>query len=94
MVFGHSVAIPHTVQYAGERVVFAMGVARQPLRYKEQEVRVIFLLGVPENIDEDDSVLIRVYDEIISIAKDEAVLGRLSEAGSFQELLSALYRRK
>lgn len=94
MVFGHSVAIPHTVQYAGERVVFAMGVARQPLRYQEQEVRVIFLLGVPENIDEDDSVLIRVYDEIISIAKDEAVLGRLSEAGSFQELLSALYRRK
>lgn len=92
MVFGHSVAIPHTVQYAGERVVFAMGVARQPLRYQEHAVQVIFLLGVPDNIDADDSVLIRVYDEIISIARDEDILGRLSEAGSFQELLGALYR--
>lgn len=92
MVFGHSVAIPHTVQYASEQLVFAVGVSRKPLIHMEHEVRVIFLLGIPGNIDEDDSVLIRVYDEIISIANNGALLENLAGAGSFRELLGAMYR--
>lgn len=92
MVFGNSVAIPHTVQYASNELVFAVGVSREPMVHMKRAVQVIFLLGIPENIDEDDSVLIRVYDEIISIANDDVLLQALAEAGSFRELLGALYR--
>lgn len=92
MVFGQSVAIPHTVQYASDKLVFAVGVAKKPLSYHGHEVQVIFLLGVPENIDEDDSILIRVYDEIISVAKDERLLHAIVQAKTFQELLGTLYK--
>lgn len=92
MVFGKSVAIPHTVQYASDKLAFAVGVAKKPLSYHGHEVQVIFLLGVPENIDEDDSILIRVYDEIISVAKDERLLHDIVQAKTFQELLGTLYK--
>ncbi len=54
-------------------------------------MQVIFLLGVPENIEEDDSVLVRVYDEIITVAKDEEMVKRMVKARNYQALLSVLY---
>lgn len=92
MVFDHAVAIPHTVQYAGNRLVLAIGVFPKPIQYCDHEIRVVFLLGLPEQISSDDSLLIRVYDEIISIAQDSGLLDKITQAGNFQELLRALYR--
>ena len=80
------------MQYASDKLAFAVGVAKKPLSYHGHEVQVIFLLGVPENIDEDDSILIRVYDEIISVAKDERLLHDIVQAKTFQELLGTLYK--
>ena len=92
MVFGKSVAIPHTVQYATDKLLFAVGVSIKPLDYHGNDVQVIFLLGVPENIEEDDSVLVRVYDEIITVAKDEEMVEQLVKARNYQALLSVLYK--
>lgn len=92
MVFDHAVAIPHTVQYAAERLVLAIGVFSEPIHYHDHEIRVIFLLGLPEQISSDDSLLIRVYDEIISITQDVGLLNKITQADSFQALLRALYR--
>ena len=92
MVFGKSVAIPHTVQYATDKLLFAVGVSTKPLDYHGNNVQVIFLLGVPENIEEDDSVLVRVYDEIITVAKDEEMVRQLVKARNYQALLSVLYK--
>ena len=92
MVFGKSVAIPHTVQYATDKLLFAVGVSTKPLDYHGNDVQVIFLLGVPENIEEDDSVLVRVYDEIITVAKDEEMVKQLVKARNYQALLSVLYK--
>lgn len=92
MVFDHAVAIPHTVQYAAERLVLAIGVFPEPIHYHDHEIRVIFLLGLPEQISSDDSLLIRVYDEIISITQDAGLLNKITQADSFQALLRALYR--
>lgn len=93
MVFDHAVAIPHTVQYAAERLVLAVGVFPVPIRYQDHEIRVIFLLGLPEQISSDDSLLIRIYDEIISITQDTGLLNKITQADSFQALLRVLYRR-
>ncbi|MGN1015100.1 MAG: BglG family transcription antiterminator [Butyricicoccus sp.] len=93
MVFDHSIAIPHSVQYAGDKLVLAIGVFPQPLQYRDHEIRVIFLLGLPEQIATEDNFLIRVYDEIITIAQDEGMLNRIAAADSFSALLRALYRQ-
>ena len=93
MVFDHSVAIPHTVQYAGGRLVLAVGTFPQPVRYQDRDVRVIFLLGLPEQVSSEDGLLIRVYEEIISLTRDDGLLDKIAGAADFQALLRALYRQ-
>ena len=93
MVFDHAVAIPHSVQYAKEKLVLAVGVFPIPIRHHGHEIRVIFLIGLPEQISEDDGLLIRIYDEIISITQDMTLLDRIAKAKCFQELLRVLYRQ-
>lgn len=91
-VFDHQVAIPHTVQYAGDRLVLAVGVCPRPVRQGDREVRTIFLMGLPEDAGRD-ALLVRVYEEIISITRDGALLDEIAKADSFQALLRALYRQ-
>ena len=91
-VFDRAVAIPHSVQYAGERLVLAIGACPKPIRQEDQEIKAIFLLGLPEDAGTDDTLLIRVYEEIISAAKDGELLEKISKANNFQALLRALYR--
>ena len=93
MVFDHAVAIPHTVQEAGDRLVLAVGVCSEPIRHQGHEIRIIFLLGLPQQADGEDGLLIRVYDEIIRITQDNDLLGRITAADSFPALLRALYRQ-
>lgn len=92
MVFDHAVAIPHSIQYASDKLVLAIGVFPEAVQYGEFEIRVIFLLGLPSQSASDDNLLIRVYDEIISITKDEELLNRIGSADSFSALLRVLYR--
>ena len=92
MVFDHEVAIPHHVQYAADKLILAIGVFPQPMEQKGRDVRVVFMMGLPEVDDANDSLLIRVYDEIISITHDSELLQKIAEADSFQTLLNVLYK--
>lgn len=91
-VFERLVAIPHTVQYASGRLTLAVGVCPQPIRQGEREVRTIFLMGLPQDAA-SDALLVRVYEEIISITRDREMLDKIAAANSFQALLRALYRQ-
>ena len=93
MIFGHSIAIPHSVQFVSDKLVLAVGISKQPICCNDHRVQVIFLLGIPQNLEADDNILIRVYDEIISLARNEEMLQKIASANSFQELLGALYKR-
>lgn len=92
MVFGNSVAIPHSVQYASDKLMLAVGVLPQAIQHNGQEIRIIFLLGLPRLVESDDTLLIRVYDEIISITKDKELLNKVCSAETFSDLLRVLYR--
>lgn len=93
MAFDHAVAIPHTVQRVGERLVLAVGVFPTSVRYRDRDIRLIFLLGLPEQVSSEDGILIRVYEEIISVTRDSALLDKIAGAKDFQALLRALYRQ-
>ena len=93
MVFDHAVAIPHSVQYAGDQRVLAIGVVHEPVRYQDHEIRGVFLLGLPRQTNEEEGLLIRVHDEIISITQDSGLLDKLAQSDSFPDLLRALYRQ-
>ncbi len=91
-VFDNQVAIPHTLQRAGDRLVLAVGVCPRSVRQGEREVRTIFLMGLPEDAGRD-TLLVRIYEEIISITNDKPLLDNIANADSFQALLRALYRQ-
>ncbi len=92
MVFD-SVAIPHSVQYANDRLVLSIGVCSGPIRHQGSDIRVVFLIGLPRNVGEDDDLLIRVYDEMIHIARDKELLDGIASADSLPALLRVLYRK-
>lgn len=93
MVFDHAIAIPHSVQYASDKLALAIGVSDTPIHSGEHDIRIIFLLGIPEKTDSDDGLLIRLYDEIISISQDMALLDKIAKSDSFYTLLKAMYRQ-
>lgn len=63
-----NIAIPHAVQKAGDAIVLSVGVFREPMPYKNDNIQVVFLLALPEEI-RDENLLICVYDEIMSLVK-------------------------
>ncbi len=93
MVFDNAIALPHAIQYAGDRIVLAIGVFPQAVKHRNNDIRVIFLLGIPESVDGDDNLLIRLYDEIITISQDPELRDRIASSQSYQDLQRALYRQ-
>ncbi|MDO4473956.1 MAG: PRD domain-containing protein [Eubacteriales bacterium] len=92
MVFDRSIAIPHSIQYVDDRIVLAIGVTDQPLTYHGYEISLIFLLGLPDTVNEEDKLLLRVYDELMTIATDEELKNNIMESKEYSTLLRALYR--
>lgn len=93
MIFEHSVAIPHAVQFASDKILLAIGVSKNPIKYDaNRDIQVIFLLGLPEQISDDDRLLIRMYDEIINITQDKELLEKMKKVNSYHDLLRILVR--
>jgi len=89
MVFGHNVAFPHTINEQKERkLVLALGVCSKKLASESgEEVQLIFLLALPKEKELDDSVLVRIYDELISIAQNEEYIAEITKAENYKQLV-------
>lgn len=92
MIFDKSIAVPHCIQYVDDRIVLAFGVLPEAIAHNGKTVQIIFLMGIPEKENEDEGFLIRVYDELMSIAADEELKEKLIHIKTFPELLRMLYR--
>lgn len=92
MAVGDGAAIPHTINKAGEEIILAIGVFSEPIIYREQEIRLIFLMALPEKSTSDE-LLVKLYDEIIAIMNDRELFDRLTASDSYPNLLRVLYRR-
>ena len=93
MIFDNGVAIPHGIQTANDRMLLAMGIFEEPVRHKGQEVRLIFFMALPEQSDADDMLMIRVYDELLEISRNTAMLDAIGHTQNYPELLRVLYKK-
>ena len=50
-------------------------------------MQLIFLLALPKNKELDDSVLVRIYDEMISIAQNEQYIAEITKAENYKQLV-------
>lgn len=88
MVFDKYIAIPHVINYKSSNIVLALGVLEENLSVeKDRNVRLVFLLGIPEELGENEILLIKIYNEIISIAKDENKVKEISKLKKYRDLV-------
>lgn len=84
MVLNGQIGFPHTTIPDADQVVFAMGVI--PHTQHEPGVKAVFVMGVPDKRDYDDTILIAVYDEIIRLASAPDQLAAISRLTSHEQL--------
>ena len=86
MVLDQNIAFPHTKNMLS-KLTLAMGVFPDMLKDdKYGNIRIIILLGIPESM-EDDTVLVRLYDDILSIGKKPDVIPKIHKMESYREFL-------
>lgn len=86
MVFDQYIALPHTVNHKSNKIELALGVFPEKVIADGREIKLVFLLGIPEQTDYDASVLVKIYDEIIRIASHKQLVDRLARTTSYEEL--------
>ena len=86
MVLDQNIAFPHTKNMLS-KLTLAMGVFPDMLKDdKYGNIRIIILLGIPESM-EDHTVLVRLYDDILSIGKKPDVIPKIQKMESYREFL-------
>ena len=94
MVFDAHIAIPHTVQSVSDQMTIAFGVCNPPIPYRGSAVEMVVLLALPEKIKrENNAVLIRIYDELMTLVKDAELMAVVSQATTYTEFTRAFYKR-
>ncbi len=94
MVLGQGVAVPHMINDQEDNFVVSLGILPQPIQHKDQDVQLIFLLGLPKNLQAKDDLLIRMYDEMITIMKSDDLVDKIASARTYANVLRVLYKRK
>lgn len=94
MVFDRGVAMPHTIQTANNDISIAIGVFHKAISFHDTPVRLIILIALPENLStKQDQLLIRIYDEIMTIVKDEELINLITQSTNYADFLRILYKR-
>lgn len=85
MIFNELIAFPHTVNYESNQLVISVGIFPEKMAGNNQ-TKLVFLLGLPEET-KDDTILVKIYDEIIAIANDRNTIEALLKVKSYKELI-------
>lgn len=87
MAINEFVALPHTINYKSRQILISLGISKDGVKINAHErIKLIFLICLPEQTN-DDAVLVKVYDEIITIANNEKAVEDISKIDNFKELI-------
>ncbi|MFC0273272.1 BglG family transcription antiterminator [Metabacillus herbersteinensis] len=87
MIFDNYIALPHTFNYKSDRMELALGVFPEKVIADGKQVKLVFLLGLPEQqTDNSEHLLVKIYDEIIRIATDESLVDKLARTTSYEDV--------
>lgn len=87
-VFGNEIVVPHIVDASGnQRILLQVGVFNQTVKYQGQSVRMIFLIGIPKELDYELSrVLSQIYDFVFLVINNNNLYQRLLNFDSAHSL--------
>lgn len=86
-IFEQGIGIPHAINKDSNKIVLCGGNSEK--KSENQEVQALFLLAVPETLDEEVSnIIIKLYDIIFLIAKNQQLFKRMIEIQDKEEFIS------
>lgn len=93
MILDQNIAFPHTKNMLS-KLTLAIGVFPDMLKdEKYGNIRLVIMLGIPESM-KDDTVLVRLYDDILAIGKNPDVISKIQNMKSYKELLLYIAEEK
>ena len=95
MTFDNGIAIPHAENKDYKKFILSVGIYSSKIKQKDKLVKVVFLIGVSEEIDsENEKMLTFIYDKIFSIAVDERLYKEMVNVKNVEEIKTLLLRKE
>jgi lichenan operon transcriptional antiterminator len=88
-VFENGIAIPHVIDDspAATSILLRIGIFKQPVKYQNRPVRFIFLIGIPQKLDQNlNRTLSQLYDLIFMISRQPSLAANLLDYDDTQPL--------
>lgn len=88
-IFSNGIAIPHAIDYsAKERILVSVGILDNKILFKKNELKLIFLIGIPENLNKElIDATSRLYDFIGLISRNEILYDNFISYDSSKQLI-------
>ena len=91
-MISNGIAIPHAVDGSGKsRVLLALGVVKNKVTYNRTNLKLIFLIGIPQELDnsliEANS---RVYDLILTISQNQILFENVKNFDNHRAFIQML----
>lgn len=91
MVFDRYIAFPHTFNNRSESIELAIGVFPEKVVADGKEVKLVFLLGLPERQnDHNENLIVKIYDEIIRIANNQEIINQLTNVSTYEQFTQVI----
>ena len=88
-IFGNGIGFPHTINQKEGQTILMLGILDQPLQDELGVVELIFLVAIPQQVqDQMETELLELYDDIFRIASDASLKGDLKKVATEAEFLA------
>lgn len=90
--FDNYIALPHSINYKSDKLFVAFGIMENPVMWNGNEVKVIILLMIPTEDKIDAELLIKTYEEILTLGQNISLVQKLAMARSYNDVRKVLYK--
>lgn len=90
--YGNYVALPHAINYKGNRLSIAFGMLKKNILWGANEVKIIILLIIPTEENLDSDILIRAYEEVLKLGQNKQGVVNMSRVKNYNEFKNLLLK--
>ena len=90
-IFKSGLLLPHSVNDKSNELCVSIGVLQKPIQYQGIEIKIIMLIAFSGD-DLNSDLLVKVYEEALSIGQNEKYINQLSKCRDFYDLTRTLLK--
>lgn len=90
-IFDSGLLLPHSVNDKSDELCISIGILQKPIKYLDVEIKVIMLIAFSGD-DSSSDLLVKIYEEALSIGQNEKYINQLAKCRDFYDLTSTLLK--